>query len=221
MKVGIFRGGEWAKVFLSIAAIDQKIEGSRESTEQSKDGLFDTRGITTVAGTALTTLFDPVLPMGAKNDGIFWRVAGVSVHTDLLKLVKLFDFKLVPERPCVQSLEATTSEGGQSTLSRGDGFRLEHRNHEVNCISGKVITINWVGGMKAVDGAQGINGDGQEGIRIVYRVKSGEDKALLKQSCNHSWKAGVVVLGRKPRKIPLRMCICSLPEQEPGGQTQM
>jgi hypothetical protein len=135
--------------------------------------------IATVARTALSTGLDAILPMRAEKNGIFRRIAGLAIHTKLLKLVKLFDFVLsMPERPSFKKgLEFLAREEAQAAFGIGDGDRLERRDHEVNLIHGNIVTINRVGGMKAVDGTKGINT--QEGVRIVVRGEGRENVQLF------------------------------------------
>jgi hypothetical protein len=76
----------------------------------------------------------------------------------------------VPEGARVKRLEMATSKGAQSTLSRRDGFGLKRSDHEVNLISGQIITIHRVSSMKAVNGTKGI--EIEMSVGVIVRLKS-------------------------------------------------
>lgn len=123
----------------SITAKDLVVELRGQGKEQTLNRLLNTgrvsfnefvegrccarRAITAVASATSAIPFDVILPMLAEDDGGGRSGNGVTIHAKSMKLVELFEFAGVPERPCIKLFEFATSEVSKRKLGISGGLR--------------------------------------------------------------------------------------------------
>jgi hypothetical protein len=183
-----------SKSILGVSSSEDIVESGREHKEEASNGLLNARSkslchsmefgggtwrsATAIFGTTLATGFDSVLPIGMKNDGIRGREAGLAIHTQGVKLIKLGAFCSLPLGPSVKSAEFATSEVPKCTLGIVNGLGLQRADEEGNFIVGNVIGVDGMRGTKGMDDTE-IGGCKCKGLIQSVRGKSGEQIGFL------------------------------------------
>jgi hypothetical protein len=125
--------------------------------------------IATVAGPALASILDLILPMGIEYDCVFRRDDGGTKHTKCMKLVQLLGFGCFPKGPIIQVTEFAAIEATQGLLSVGDTFRLDGLNEEAEFIGGDVQGGNGLVTTEGMNSTEFVTTDGQ-GIGAMSKV---------------------------------------------------
>ena len=111
---------------LSISTIYSKVSSSSNAKEKSLNRVFHTGGIcrskgmehrgcalgtiTALSGSASTTPFYMVLPMGAQNYSTLGSIDRGTIHAESFKLIQLLSLTKFPFRPSARSLELSSGE---------------------------------------------------------------------------------------------------------------
>jgi hypothetical protein len=115
--------------------------------------------IAAVTGTTGAIGFDLVHPVLAKDNGIGGTRAGLTVHGEVGKSVKLLEFGTFPEGPGVQVAEFASREGAECTFGGAAGSRGEGMKKEFQVIVGDRVGHGF--------GAEELGADRVDGTDLV------------------------------------------------------
>jgi len=100
--------------------------------------------------------------MVAKDNGIGWAAARLAIHAEVMKLVQLLGFAVVPEVP---GREFAASKGTKGFFLGGDRRGLESLDGEGKVIDREVV--NREVEVRVAKGGDGTEGSGGECRRVI------------------------------------------------------